>query len=398
MFKRSIQENIEQWLFKGKVIIIYGARQVGKTTLSLEILKKYAEQDKDINIEQFTFSDKSSPYKYLNCDLISVRKALEIQDNEALISYIGANTKFVVVDEAQRVENIGLILKILVDTYPELQIIATGSSSFDLSNKIKEPLTGRAFEFMLYPLSIGELSTKHDFFALDIKLENILRFGSYPAIVDKSEEEARMFLASIASNYLYKDILEFENVKNSKALFNLLELLALQLGNEVSYKELANNLGINVLTVKRYIDLLEKCFVVFTLHAYSRNKRKEITKSVKIYFYDVGIRNALIEGFNRLDMRTDTGALWENFCIIERLKYNQANKRHVNKYFWRNYEQKEIDYIEEYSGQLDGYEFKWGKESRKYKPPKAFVNNYDNATVKRIDRQNYHEFLLKKQD
>lgn len=398
MFKRSIQENIEQWLFKGKVIIIYGARQVGKTTLSLEILKKYAELDKEINIDQFTFSDKNSPYKYLNCDLISVRKALEIQDNEALISYIGSNTKFIVIDEAQRVENIGLTLKILVDTYPELQIIATGSSSFDLSNKIKEPLTGRAFEFMLYPLSIGEFSSKYDFFALEIKLENILRFGCYPAIVDKSEEEARMFLASIASNYLYKDILEFENVKNSKALFNLLELLALQLGNEVSYQELANNLGINVLTVKRYIDLLEKCFVVFTLHAFSRNKRKEITKSVKIYFYDVGIRNALIEGFNRLDMRTDTGALWENFCIIERLKYNQANRRHVNKYFWRNYEQKEIDYIEEYSGQLDGYEFKWGKESRKYKPPKAFVDNYENAIVKRIDRQNYHEFLLNKKD
>lgn len=393
MFKRSVQENIEQWLFKGKVIVLYGARQVGKTTLSKEILKKYADADKNFVSGNYSLTDKESSYKYLNCDLIPVRKALEVQDDEALRNYIGADVKLVVIDEAQRVENIGLILKILVDTYPEIQIIATGSSSFELSNKIKEPLTGRAIQFMLYPLSIQELSTKYDSYKLDIKLESLLRFGSYPAIVDESEEAARTFLESIASNYLYKDILEFEQVKNSKALFNLLELLALQVGNEVSYQELASNLDINVATVKRYIDLLEKCFVVFTLHAFSRNKRKEITKSVKIYFYDVGIRNALIQGFNRLDMRTDIGSLWENFCIVERLKFNQANKRYINKYFWRNYEQKEIDYIEEHDGFLEGYEFKWGKEARKYRPPKAFVDNYDNATVKRIDRQNYQEFL-----
>lgn len=388
MFERTLQENIEQWLFKGKVIVIYGARQVGKTTLSLEILKKYAD------LEDNSFIDKNLIYRYLNCDLIAVRKSLEIQDNEALINYIGSKAKLVVIDEAQRVENIGLVLKILVDAYPNLQIIATGSSSFDLSNQIKEPLTGRAFEFMLYPLSIQELSLKYDRSTIDIKIENLLRFGGYPAIVDKSEDEARMFLSSIANNYLYKDILVFENVKNSKALFNLLELLALQVGNEVSYQELANSLGINVLTIKRYIDLLEKCFVVFTLRAFSRNKRKEITKSVKIYFYDLGIRNALLESFNRLDMRNDTGALWENFCIIERLKYNQANNQYVKNYFWRNYDGKEIDYIEEYSEQLEGYEFKWGKESRQYKPPKGFIDSYKKATAQRIDRQNYQGFLL----
>ncbi len=394
MFKRGIQENIEHWLFKSKVIIIYGARQVGKTTLSKEILQKHVNLDEEAKAAGLSITDKKAKYKYLNCDLIPVRKALEIQDDEALKNYIGANTKLVVIDEAQRVENIGLILKILVDTCPGIQVIATGSSSFELSNKIKEPLTGRVIQFMLYPLSLTDLSEAYDPYKLDIKLDNLLRFGSYPAIVDTSEETARTFLESIASNYLYKDILEYEQVKNSKALFNLLELLALQVGNEVSYQELANNLDINVLTVKRYIDLLEKCFVIFTLHALSRNKRKEITKSVKIYFYDVGVRNALIQGFNRLDMRTDTGALWENFCIVERLKHNQLNKRLVNKYFWRTYDRKEIDYIEEHDGQLTGYEFKWGKETREYRPPGAFVDNYENATVKRIDRQNYQEFLI----
>ncbi|MEW5821341.1 MAG: ATP-binding protein [Cyanobacteriota bacterium] len=393
MYKRKIQQHIEQWLFKGKVIVIYGPRQVGKTTLAKHLLEKYSNQDKAFSETKYKFTDSASPYKYLNCDLISIRQAIETENEEQLKQQLG-NAKLVILDEAQRIENIGLILKILVDTYPDIQIIATGSSSFDLSNKLKEPLTGRAIQYMLCPLSLQELSQKYDFFKIEAKLENVLRYGSYPELIDSTEAQAREILEMIASNYLYKDILEFENIKNSKLLYNLLQLLALQVGNDVSYQELANNLGINVLTVKKYIDLLEKCFIIFSLNAFSRNYRKEISKSIKVYFYDLGIRNKLIQNFNPLNIRNDTGALWENFCISERIKYNNNNRLFLNMYFWRTYDQKEIDYIEEHSGRLDGYEFKWGKESKTYKPPRAFLNSYENSKVTRIDQNNYWSFLV----
>lgn len=388
MIKRSLQDQIENWLYRRKIIVLYGARQVGKTTLVKAILEKYIQNDPNNNLNQ-----AESLYKYLNCELFSIQNKLETTNEESLRSYLG-KAKLVILDEAQKIENIGLTLKIVADTYPETQIIATGSSSFDLSNKISEPLTGRAIKFMLYPLSLYELYNSYDRFKIDAMLENVLRFGTYPEIVNASEDDAKRLLESIASNYLYKDILEFENIKNSKLLFNLLQLLALQLGNEVSYHELGKSLGISSITVKRYIDLLEKCFVVFSLNAFSRNIRKEISKSVKIYFYDCGIRNTLIQNYNPLNMRNDTGALWENFCVIERLKYNQAHERFVNSYFWRTYDQKEIDYIEEHSGKLEGYEFKWGKGLKTFKPPNIFLDTYENASVKRIDRGNYQDFLL----
>lgn len=391
--KRDIQDTIEQYLFIGKVIIVYGARRVGKTTLCEHLLSKYAEQDDSFKKGNYSFEDKDSPYRYINCDYITNRQSLEVEDKTLLKAFLG-NAKFVVIDEAQRVENIGLILKIIIDAFPEIQIIATGSSSFDLSNKINEPLTGRSIQFMLYPLSLQEISHKKTPAQIDIELENYLRYGLYPCIYQKGEGLIRRELLNIVNNYLYKDILEFDQIKHSKMLFNLLKHLALQVGNQVSYNELATALGINVLTVRKYVDLLEKCFVIFTLHAFSRNPRKEISKSVKIYFYDTGIRNALIESFNTLDVRNDAGALWENFCIVERLKYNEANERFVNSYFWRTYTQQEIDYIEEHSGILEGYEFKWGKVTKKFKPPKAFIESYPEGTVNRISRNNYQEFLI----
>lgn len=228
-------------------------------------------------------------------------------------------------------------------------------------------------------------------FAIEAKMENLLRFGSYPEVLDLNEDESQRRLDEITSNYLYKDILSFEGLKKSGVIKNLLLMLALQLGNEVSYNELAVKLGINRITVQKYLDILEQSFVIFRLNAFSRNLRKEISKSIKVYFYDLGIRNSLIENYNRLDVRTDAGALWENFCIIERKKNNDADFNFVNSYFWRTYDQKEIDYVEEAGGKITGFEFKWNG-NKKYRAPKDFVEKYS-ATVEKIDRENYWKFL-----
>lgn len=370
---RLLEDQIRQRLFKGKVVIVYGARQVGKTTLSKRILEEYGEKG-----------------RYLNCEILSVERGLSEPEAEKLKVFLG-DYKIVVLDEAQNIPNIGKILKIIVDTYPDLQVIATGSSSFDLSQNIAEPLTGRAFQFILYPLSIKEIKENHDMFFVESKLENILRFGSYPEVFQLSEEDAKVRLNEIASNYLYKDILKFEGLKKSSAIKNLLMLLALQLGSEVSFQELGVNLGINRLTVQKYIDILEQSFIVFKLNAFSRNIRKEVSKSIKVYFYDLGIRNSLIENYNRMDIRNDTGALWENFCILERKKNNEANMRFVNSYFWRTYDKKEIDYVEETGGEISGFEFKWGTQ-KTYKPPEEFIDEYK-ATVTKVDRSNYWKFL-----
>lgn len=370
-----MQEKIEKRLFKGKIVIIYGARQVGKTTLVKKIITKYPENS-----------------KYLNCELLSVRNSLEVVEAEKLKTFLG-EVKLVVLDEAQKIKDIGLILKIMADTYPEIQIIATGSSSFELANKISEPLTGRAVRFFLYPFSFAEIKNEYDLFTIQSKLENILRFGLYPEVfLSGSDDLSKERLDEIASNYLYKDILMFEGLKKSRMIIDLLKLLALQLGREVSYNELAGKLGINRKTVENYIDILEKSFIVFRLRAFSRNLRKEISKSFKVYFYDLGIRNSLLQNYNNLDMRDDVGALWENFCIVERMKYNSSQQNLLNTYFWRTYTQKEIDYIEEKEGQIIGYEFKWGQAGKKYTAPKEFIQSYK-ARVHKIDRNNYWEFF-----
>jgi len=372
---RLIQPQIENRLFKGKVIVIYGARQVGKTTLVKQILEKH----------------KGEKSLYLNCELLSVQQNLSVPEAEKLKNYIGEH-KLVVLDEAQKISNIGLILKILVDTYPNIQVIATGSSSFDLAEKISEPLTGRVDRFILYPFSFKEIEQKYNRFEISAKLENIIRFGSYPEVFFLSEKEAKFRLEEISSNYLYKDILLFEGIKKSSVIVNLLQLLALQLGNEVSYQELATQLGISRLTVQKYIDLLEQSFIIFTLRAFSRNIRKEISKSVKLYFYDLGIRNSLIQNYNFSKIRNDTGALWENLIIIERMKGNAYRQTFANHYFWRTYDQKEIDFVEELDGKLYGYEIKWG--NKKHKEPKLWKETYDNAEFKIINQENYLEFVI----
>ena len=375
MIQRSLQPIIEKWLFKNQIILIYGARQVGKTTLSKQILEKYSSSKKTA---------------YFNCELSHIKTAFETTNDADLRALIG-NNELIVLDEAQTIKNIGLVLKIIYDTIPNVQVIATGSSSFDLANEISEPLTGRALSFILYPFSIKEISDRGGFAEVSSKFENILTYGLYPRVFDKPKDEAGELLSSLASSYLYKDILSHENLRSSEQLLKILQLLALQTGSEVSYNEIGQKLSMSGMTVDKYIDLLEKCFVIFKLRAFSRNKRKEISKSVKIYFYDLGIRNALIQSFAPLDLRTDTGAIWENFCIVERKKINQVNNKRLNQYFYRTFSGEEVDYVEEYDGCLYGYEFKFNKE--RAKKPKIFLSSYQNASAETINKENWFNFL-----
>ncbi|MEI6238313.1 MAG: ATP-binding protein [bacterium] len=374
IIKRNIENKIENWLFKGKIIIVYGARQVGKTTLCKAIMEKY-----------------KGDAVYFNCEVIQIKQALEIQDPVELKKFLG-DSKLIILDEAQSVRNIGLSLKLLIDTYPDMQIIATGSSSFDLSNKISEPLTGRSIEFTLYPFSISELQQVYKPHELKGQINTFLRFGMYPEVVKSGQENGRIFLENIASKYLYKDVLEFEEVKRSDLLVSLLQLLALQLGNEVSYHELSKHLKCDPATVRRYIDILEKAFVIFRLKPFSRNLRNEIGKKNKIYFYDLGIRNSLIGRYEAIEKRDDVGALWENFCIIERLKRNQLKDTYGNKFFWRTHDGYEVDYIEEYDGILHGYEFKWN--SKRSIRTKRFLEEYKESSVKSVNIDNYYDFII----
>ncbi|MDI6804727.1 MAG: ATP-binding protein [Bacteroidota bacterium] len=298
--------------------------------------------------------------------------------------------KLIVLDEAQNIPNIGKVLKLITDTLNEVQIIATGSSSFDLASHTTEPMTGRVIHHKLYPLSSVEIKANEDWLNVDAKLDKLLRFGSYPDVFTSNDEDAINKLHELASSYLFKDLLKFEGIKKSSLLKNLVVSLALQLGHEVTYNELATKLGVNSITVQKYIDLLEQTYVVFKLNSFSRNIRKELTKSFKIYFYDNGIRNALINNFNPLSLRNDVGALWENFCITERLKANAYSDKKVNSYFWRTYDQKEIDYVEETAGTITGYELKYSEKQR-IKIPKNFSETY-NAAVHKIDRSNFWKF------
>lgn len=371
--ERELQKVIEKWLWQKKALIIYGARQVGKTTLVKSLLEKYPQNS-----------------AYFDCEIISVKQALAIADPEKLRHFIGS-VKLVVFDEAQKVENIGLTIKLLVDHYPDLQIIATGSSSFDLANKVNEPLTGRALDFFLYPFSLREMTQVYRLQDINSHLEHFLIFGLYPEIAFKDETTSRTFLDNLTAKYLYKDLLEFDKIKKSDLLIRLLQMLALQLGNEVSYFELSSQLGVDRNTVIKYLDLLEKAFVVFRLRAFSRNLRKEINKKNKIYFYDLGIRNSLIANFNPLSLRNDIGALWENFCVVEREKYLQILGENRHRYFWRTHDQKEIDYLEEYGGKLEGYEFKWKKET--FVKPQEFLKTYPQSSISLVNKENLLPFL-----
>lgn len=375
IIRRDLIDNLEEWLFKGKIIIIYGARQVGKTTLVNEIISGYTNSS-----------------LYLNCDLLSVRRSIEKPEPSELKLILG-NAGLVVFDEAQQVENIGLVLKVIHDTFPEIQIIATGSSSFDLSNKINEPLTGRAIEFILYPFSLNETLQIFPAYQVRNQIETYLRYGLYPEIVNKSEAEAQILLENLSSKYLYKDVLEYEKVRKPQLVVKLLQMLALQTGSEVSVNELAVTLQVSRSTIEHYIDLLEKTFVIFRLFSFSRNLRKELSKKFKVYFYDPGIRNSLIMNFNPMEIRSDKGALWENFFICERLKFLQKENRKVNRYFWRSHSKQEIDYLEETGGKLITFECKFSP-NQKAIIPREFKSTYPESEFNVVHPDNIRNFLI----
>jgi len=365
---RSLEAKVENSMFKGKLVVIYGARRVGKTTLVQRILEKYGG-------------------KYLNCDEPDVRNSLTNKTSTEL-SILFKGSKLVVIDEAQRVRNIGLTLKLAADNLSEVQIIATGSSSFDLSNKIKEPLTGRAIEYTLTPLLVSEVNT--DVWEADRRLESWLRYGLYPEVAAKPEN-AEETLRTIFKSFLYKDALEFAGLKNPEMVEKLVTALALQIGQEVSYTELANIVGVDQKTIATYVRLLELGFVIYRLQPLSRNLRKEISKSRKIYFWDLGVRNAVISNFNPLELRNDIGQLWENFVIMERVKKELVTQKTTNKYFWRTWDQQEVDYIEEAGGRFEATEIKWKKV--RIGPPKVWAETYPNSGWRGVDRSNYWEFV-----
>lgn len=371
IINRAIQEKIEAKLFKKKAVIIYGARQVGKTTLIKTIQENYPDS------------------LYLNCDEPDIQKALTDKNSTELESFLG-NNKLVFVDEAQRVKNIGLTLKLIIDNFPQIQIVATGSSSFDLSNQITEPLTGRKYEFLLYPFSLAELKQMYSKLEITRLLERRIIFGMYPESV-QNDYKAEDILKDICKSYLYKDILQYQQIKSPDLLEKLLQALALQIGNEVSYNELASTLQIDKKTVGHYIEILEKAFIIFRLKPFSRNLRKELSKLRKVYFVDTGIRNALIKNLNPLALRTDTGALWENFILSERIKSNNNIELEPNVYFWRTHQKQEVDYLEERGGKIEAYELKWNKT--KIKPPKLFLDEYNVPEVKLVNKANFSEFL-----
>ncbi len=373
MIPRIIIKSIQNDLFKGKAIIITGPRQVGKTTL-LEALR----------------SDHELNTLWLNCDEPDIRLSLENVTSTQLKAMIGKHL-LVFMDEAQRVKNIGLTLKLLVDHFKEVQIVATGSSALELANEINEPLTGRKREYHLYPFSTAEMINSSSELEEKRLLEQRLIYGFYPDIVNDPGNAQRSLMA-LSNDYLYKDLLSLESIRKPALLEKILLALAFQIGSEVSFTEIAQSVGADIKTVEHYISLLEKCFIVFQVGAFSRNLRNEIKKGKKIYFYDNGIRNAIIKNFNGIQMRQDIGALWENFLMSERRKFNDYNNHFVNSYFWRTHAQQEIDLLEESGGILSVKEFKWNELS-KAKQPFTFSNAYPDSNFGIIHPGNYLDFL-----
>lgn len=375
MYKRDLQSVIQERCFQGKAIILLGARQVGKTTL----LKKIIQEQ---HVEAL----------YLNCDEPQTVAALTNCNLKELQMIVGAN-KFVVIDEAQKVDNIGLTLKLIVDNMPDVQVIATGSSAFELRNCLNEPLTGRKYEYQMFPISSKEIYQSSGYLDLKGLLETRLIYGSYPDILNHTND-ARELLRMLTDSYLYKDILATDNLRKPDVLDKLLRALAFQVGSEVSYNELAQTVGTDSKTVERYIELLEKCYIIFRLHGLSRNLRNELKKAKKIYFYDNGVRNAVIQQFAPLELRNDVGALWENFFISERVKRNHYQLNYCNTYFWRTKSQLEIDYIEEQNGQMTVFEMKWNPKKANTSIPDAFLKAYDVKETVIITPDNYLDYLL----
>lgn len=371
IIKRWLVGDIEAHMFRGKAIIILGPRQCGKTTL-LRAISSGLEQK-----------------IYLNCDDANDRQALETRTLASLRSLVGKH-KAILIDEAQRVSDIGLTLKIMVDNIPGIQVIATGSSSFELSNRINEPLTGRKFEYRLHPFAHQELAGHFGAWEEQKNLQRRLIFGSYPDVV-KNPGEEQSLLNLLVGSYLFKDVFIFQDLRRPELVENLLRALALQIGSEVSYTELAQLTGTNHSTVQRYMQLLEQAFIIFRLYNFSSNKRNEIKNARKVYFWDNGVRNSLIDDFRPPELREDIGKLWENYLVSERMKYLENNRLYRNSYFWRNVNQSEVDYLEMYSGRLEAYEFKWNP--KRGISAAAFRSAYPDVAVSKVDRENYRQFL-----
>lgn len=373
MIERYLTRQITEHLKPGQVTILFGARRVGKTTLLNMITELIKDQEVLI----------------LNGEDYDVAQVLSSSQQETLKNLVSGYSH-VFIDEAQNIPNIGQNLKLLIDSQPHIAVLASGSASFDLRNRIGEPLTGRSRYFTLYPLALAELS--ESYMEAYRTIPSLLIYGSYPQVILESNlKEKRHILENIRNGYLLKDILQIDNLKDSLFIMNLLRLLAFQIGNDVSGNELAKNLGTTVKTVQRYLEILEKSFIIFRLGGFSRNLRKEISKSPRFYFWDNGIRNAIISNFNPLEMRDDTGKLWENYCISERIKKQHYLDTFSQFYFWRTYDQQEIDLVEQIESRVLAYEFKWGNKEVKF--PKGFKDNYPGSEFQTITREKFYEFL-----
>lgn len=373
MIDRLQIEKIEHFLFQNKAIIIYGPRQAGKTTLSEMLLEK-----------------NNLSCLHLSGDDFDVRELLQ-KPNEGALRKLISNNKILFIDEAQRIENIGILIKIVVDRIRNVQIIATGSSSFDLAGQVNEPLTGRKYEVMLLPLSYAELVREHGFLEEKRSLESRLVFGSYPEVITKPFE-AEKTIRTLSNSYLYKDIFLMDKMKKPKLLQKLVKALALQVGSEISVNELSRLLGASNKTIEKYIQLLEDTFVIFSLNSFSKNVRNELKKSRKVYFYDNGILNAAKGNFNPIQNREDQGALWENYLISERKKLLNINDIFAESYFWRTTQQQEIDYIEVYKGKITAFEYKWNSK-RAPIFSKTFLKAYPTAKTFTINPENYDDYL-----
>ncbi|HRX67232.1 MAG TPA: ATP-binding protein [Tenuifilaceae bacterium] len=375
MIRRKLDQIIEGYLMQKKAVLLFGARQVGKTTLLNSFSKRMGLKT-----------------IFLNGDEPDIKALLSDYSSQKLRMIFG-NSKLVVIDEAQNIGEIGTLLKVIVDYIPEIQVIASGSSSFELANRASEPLTGRKFEFVLYPLSFSEMVEHHGFVNEYSLLENRMIYGYYPEIVSECGKEEKR-LKSLAGSYLYKDLLMLEQIKRPKLIDKILRALALQVGNEVSYHEIGQLVGADSITVEKYIDYMEQAFIVFRLPALSRNVRNEIKKGKKIYFFDNGIRNAVLGNFLPLNSRSDLGALWENFLISERKKFLNNEDIQANSFFWRTTQQQEIDYIEERNGDLYAYEFKWS-DGKNHKFSETFTKNYNVKSAEVVNRENFYSFIHK---
>lgn len=375
--ERDLKAVLDSKIGKGKVLLLIGPRQVGKTTLLKNILTSISSEKK---------------VQFWNCDESDVRQFLSEANSAKLKSFVG-NSDFIVIDEAQRVKDIGLTIKLLHDSFPNVQLAVTGSSSLDLSNSINEPLTGRKFEYNLFPFSTNELVNHTSMLEEMRLLKNRLVYGFYPDVVNNPGEEKEI-LTNIVNSYLYKDVFEFQDIRKSSVIEKLVQSLALQVGSEVSFNELGNLLGIDTVTVQRYVDLLEKSYVIFHIRSFSRNVRNELKKSIKIYFYDNGVRNSVISNFSPVELRSDIGALWENFLISERIKNNAYHNKHAKYYFWRTTQKQEIDFIEEVDQNLFAYEFKYNPKKVNSKCPVTFSNNYPNVPFEVITSENYMDFVV----